>query len=106
MVNHPNRGHAPYRFIAWSTISQAAVAHAATLEEAVALARPHVAPEFTEVLACGNHGRVLWRDSQDPGRPILLHVARRLYRTLYAGHVASDHAASQPTWPAKEPPAP
>ncbi len=106
MVNHPNRSIAPYRFIAWSTITQAPVAHAATLEEALALARLHLHPDFTEVLACGNYGRAAWSDSRLADRPLRLFEARRIHPTAFAGATHPEHTIDTLTWPAKEPTAP
>ena len=98
-MNHPNRGPGAYRFIAWSTITQAAVAHAGTLEDARELAAKTVAPEFIEVLSCGWNGRPLWRDATTNPRPATLIDARKSHPTVHRGTIAAEHTTDTLTWP-------
>ena len=92
MTNHPNRSNTSFRFIAFDTISGQSRAHAATAQEALALASvglPDAA--FLEVLDCGDGGRVVWNGAG------LLRFARLAHSTVFHG---DGYAASHNPLPA------
>jgi hypothetical protein len=86
MVNHPNRGAASFRFVAFFMITGEPQAHASTAKEAVALASTQLPDtDFIEVLDCGDNGKKVWTGGSIPANPVPLYKARRLHATVFRG---------------------
>jgi hypothetical protein len=101
-VNHPNRGNASYRFVAFSTITGHSQAYAATAKEALALAAEYLpAADFVEILDCGDNGRKVWTGGGVP-HPFPLCLARMRHRTVFRGPGYADSHNPLPPVPLAE----